>query len=47
MGSWTTMSLGVGCHVILAYTIHFGQCVPIIIMNWDEHGGKTSGHTWD
>ncbi len=36
----------VGCDISLAHTIHFGKCVPIIKMHWNEHGLRTCGCTW-
>ncbi len=36
----------VGCNISLTHTIHFGKCVPIIKMHWNEHGRRTCGCTW-
>jgi len=48
MGFWTR-SLSVGCgmpYYLLTCETHFGECVPIIEMNQDEHGGRMGGYFW-
>ncbi len=33
-------------YYLLTCETHFGECVPIIETNQDEHGGRMGGYLW-